>query len=261
MSTQLRKLKEKEKRRQDILKAAGKLFKTIGYKNTSMDMVAQKSHLSKGTLYLYFKNKDDLYASCVLQDGLSNLSALFEEAERTKKSVIDIIISYTDSFYKFTKDYPELFNLMFGVNSAEGIDLCNVSEETRQLMETYQREIFRSRVEVFRRGVREGIFSDDISACYAVIQIWASISGALYMSQKEQLKMLFENINPQDFIRDIAKMYVIAYSKSENVRKKLLSEVWENAVAQAPSVIRQDENFIKEINFINSKKVKNDEKV
>lgn len=261
MSIQKRKIKEKERRRNNILKAAGKLFKSVGYKNTSMDMVANKCQLSKGTLYLYFKNKDDLYASCVLQDGLSNLSALFDEAEKTKKSVVDIIISYTDAFYKFTNDYPELFNLMFGVNSAEGLDLCNISDETRQLMEDYQRKIFRSRVEVFRRGVKEGIFSDDFSACYAVIQLWTSISGALYMSQKEQLKMLFENIKTQDFIRDIAKMYVIAYSKSESLRKKLLSEVWENAVAQAPSIIKESTNFIQEINFINSKEVKNVKKV
>ena len=57
-----RKEREKEQRRKAILDAAEKVFFEKGLKYSTMDDVAEEAELSKGTLYLYFKNKEELFA-------------------------------------------------------------------------------------------------------------------------------------------------------------------------------------------------------
>lgn len=51
----------KELRRLKISNAARELFTDFGYKSVSMEQIAQKANVAKGTIYLYFKDKDDLF--------------------------------------------------------------------------------------------------------------------------------------------------------------------------------------------------------
>jgi len=60
-----RKTREKEQRRNTILAAAEKLFARDGYTATSLDRVAEEVEISKGTIYLYFKNKEDLFFTLI----------------------------------------------------------------------------------------------------------------------------------------------------------------------------------------------------
>jgi AcrR family transcriptional regulator len=53
-----RKQREKEKRRTEIVDAAEKLFYKKGFDNVTMDEIADAVEFSKGSLYVYFKNKD-----------------------------------------------------------------------------------------------------------------------------------------------------------------------------------------------------------
>lgn len=48
-------------RRKEILKAATQSFSLYGYKNTTMDQVARMANVGKGTIYTFFKNKEELF--------------------------------------------------------------------------------------------------------------------------------------------------------------------------------------------------------
>jgi len=52
---------EKDERKQQILKAAASLFAASGFEQISMAEVAQNAGIAKGTVYLYFKTKEDLF--------------------------------------------------------------------------------------------------------------------------------------------------------------------------------------------------------
>jgi TetR/AcrR family transcriptional regulator len=60
-----RKQREKEKRRIGIVDAAEKLFYQKGFDNVTMDEIADAVELSKGSLYVYFRNKDSLFFAIV----------------------------------------------------------------------------------------------------------------------------------------------------------------------------------------------------
>ncbi len=52
---------DREARRQAILQAARQVFARKGFEPATLEAVAREAGLAKGTLYLYFKNKEDLY--------------------------------------------------------------------------------------------------------------------------------------------------------------------------------------------------------
>ena len=62
-----RRQREKEQRKTEIIDAAERLFFARGYEDVSMDEIARGVELNKATLYLYFENKEALYATIVLR--------------------------------------------------------------------------------------------------------------------------------------------------------------------------------------------------
>lgn len=58
---------EKNQKRQDILTSARALFKDKGFHNTKMDEIALAAGVGKGTLYEYFKNKQDIFDEACIE--------------------------------------------------------------------------------------------------------------------------------------------------------------------------------------------------
>ena len=67
MGIRERKQREKERRRQQIMVAAKRVFVKKGYGRATMESIAKEAELSAGTLYLYFKNKSELWATLSLR--------------------------------------------------------------------------------------------------------------------------------------------------------------------------------------------------
>lgn len=67
MGIQERKEREKESRKEEIINAAQKIFFEKGLPAATMDEIAEAAELSKGTLYLYYKSKEDLYLAVTMR--------------------------------------------------------------------------------------------------------------------------------------------------------------------------------------------------
>ncbi len=76
-----RREREKERRRQTILDAAGRVFAARGFHGASMNEIAREAELAPGTLYLYFKDKGLLYAA-LFMSKLGAMVGQIEEAAR-----------------------------------------------------------------------------------------------------------------------------------------------------------------------------------
>ena len=64
-----RREREKLRQRQEIIAAALELFSERGYHNVSMHEIARKAEFAIGTLYKFFRNKEDLYQALVLEQS------------------------------------------------------------------------------------------------------------------------------------------------------------------------------------------------
>lgn len=85
-------------KKEDVISAARSLFKTYGYKKVSMDEIADKSNVTKKTIYTYFKDKNELVKFF-----------LYEELEKMKKIVNKI--SQEDISFDF-KIHKIIFELL-----------------------------------------------------------------------------------------------------------------------------------------------------
>lgn len=57
--------RERENKREAVLRAAASLFNEHGYHGTSLELVAERLHITRPTVYYYFKNKDEILFDCV----------------------------------------------------------------------------------------------------------------------------------------------------------------------------------------------------
>lgn len=93
--------KERQTKRDAVLRMAGRLFTEKGFHDTSLDEVAERLHVSKPTLYYYVKNKDEILFECV-RTGLEMLHAAVDplteagtpplaRLEAAMRSYVDIV--------------------------------------------------------------------------------------------------------------------------------------------------------------------------
>ncbi len=82
-----RREREKVRQRREMVAAALELFSEKGYHNVSMNEIAQKSEFAVGTLYKFFKNKEDLYRTLMLELADQFQSALREALEADEDEI------------------------------------------------------------------------------------------------------------------------------------------------------------------------------
>ncbi|MCI5131850.1 MAG: TetR/AcrR family transcriptional regulator, partial [Candidatus Electrothrix sp. EH2] len=64
-----RREREKQRQRKDMLEAAEQLFAEKGYHNASMQEIAEQAEFAVGTLYKFFKNKEDMYRALMVEQA------------------------------------------------------------------------------------------------------------------------------------------------------------------------------------------------
>ena len=120
MGTKERKEREKSERRNQIQQAAKELFIQKGFWATTMEDIARKAELSPGTIYLYFRNKEELYASL----NVIGLQLLTEEVEKIyhnqRLPVEKKIIKYREAMYNVFQRDPLLIRVVLHVQLKEG---------------------------------------------------------------------------------------------------------------------------------------------
>jgi len=116
----LRRQREKELRVHAILKAAETLFAQNGYHATSMEEIADICELSVGTLYFYFKNKEDLLLN--LMDSISHsLRKLVGNAFKESHSTLEGFTQAGKTFFlEFCQKEPQKIRILLGDTIGQG---------------------------------------------------------------------------------------------------------------------------------------------
>ena len=83
--------RRKHARPEEITAAALELFVERGYANTRLEDVAARASISKGTLYLYFENKEELFKAVVREGLVSPLDAMKNVLEQFEGSSFELL--------------------------------------------------------------------------------------------------------------------------------------------------------------------------
>ena len=112
--TQTRKQALTDLRRREILTAAIKVFGKKGFADTSVDDVAAAAKIAKGTLYLYFRSKEDIYATA-LRQAIHELHALIADRLATAQGLRQKLAIIVASRLEFWMDQRNLYRLIITV--------------------------------------------------------------------------------------------------------------------------------------------------
>lgn len=193
-----RKEREKTKRKNDIVDAAEKLFFTKGFINTAMDEIAAEAELSKGTLYLYFKSKEDLYLA-INHRGLSILEKMFKSASLKGENGLAKTYNIGQAYFEFSNKYPNYFNAMIYYESHD-IDL-DLHESSAQSCEEQGQRVLAVVASAIEQGISDESIRADIDPMDAATVLWAHSTGVIMiLALRGQHLNDKHNVNVNDVI-------------------------------------------------------------
>ena len=137
-----------------IIQSAVECFSKYGLDRTRMDDVAQKADLSKGTLYLYFKSKEDLfYVICE-----NNLKVLKEQLSHIFSTTKEDLVSNAEQFYEnFHKEEKRESEKVFCEIIAESAR----NPKLQKILYTQRIKTFNVVREYLDRQMEKGFFKKD----------------------------------------------------------------------------------------------------
>jgi len=183
MGIQTRQLRDRERRRQQIIAASKRVFTSKGVSRTTIKDIADEAELSPGTLYIYFKNKDELYASLSIR-MLKHLQLSLQRVKETKDLSDDQRI---DSVKKALLELYEIDPLMLinlsHLQASETLD--NISPELYEQILDLSRRSLQTLSEIFAEGIELGSFLKRKPIQLAVV-LWAMFSGLVLWEESKR---------------------------------------------------------------------------
>jgi AcrR family transcriptional regulator len=151
-------LDEREQKRENIMKAALKIFSQKGFSPAALDEVAQEAGIAKGTLYLYFKDKEDLFCSTILNviDDLANFLREHIDEKMGPIQVLESIAYHQLQFFSQNRDVYGIFQTLINDNL-----LCSHKRLFSLLLEKKQ-ELIDYETSIVERGKRKGVIRSDL---------------------------------------------------------------------------------------------------
>lgn len=112
MTVASRREREQQMRREVIMVAAQKLFGQKGFELTTVDEIAAEAELGKGTIYSYFKSKDEIYIA-ILEKGLEILRERMNRVIAEGKSATETLYGLYDTFIQYHRERHGLIETLF----------------------------------------------------------------------------------------------------------------------------------------------------
>lgn len=168
-STVPRRVRRKEARPGELLEAALTLFVEKGYAATKVDEVAARAGVSKGTLFLYFSSKEELFKAVVRHNIAERFSTWNGEFEQFQGTTTDMLRYCYSSWWQH-----------IGATRASGIAKLMLSEASHfpEITQFYQREVTEPGQQLIRRVLQRGMDCGEfrpLNLDYAVYAVLAPL--------------------------------------------------------------------------------------
>ena len=141
--------RRKAERPQEILEAAFVEFSRNGYAMTTLDRVAEHAGVTKGTIYVYFENKEHLFISMVREVTKAALDTVHEMLETHEGSTADLLRAQFSFIYQ---------HIVEDRRRREVLRML-IAEAPRfpELADRYHQEILRPCLDMLRKAIRRGM--------------------------------------------------------------------------------------------------------
>jgi len=177
-----RREREKLERRDSILQAAVQVYMEEGYHATTMEKIADTAELSRATLYLYFKTKDEIFVQAIARQS-EIFARLLEGVHKRREEVGDNLLQELwNCFRKFYLLDPAIMNVTLYFHQ---------SQMLRSLPDPLRAELDRTGSQNYswlRRiagyGIRQGLFRRCNEKTLAEF-IWTAFLGIVHLENSK----------------------------------------------------------------------------
>lgn len=228
MGIEERKAREKERRRNQIIDAAEKVIFSKGLEQSTMDEIAEEAELSKGTLYLYFKNKNELYLA-ITQRGSDLLNERFTKvfADDHDHTGLELIRFMGKSYLDFVQNYPDYFRAFMYYESLTDVEELQKSEFA-QTCEENRNEALNFMIRALQIGMQDGTIDNSYDPKELAVVIWSSTRGITNLthmkSSGHHFQMLDEMEIPVDSLFENFLKLIGTGIATEKARSKWLTD-------------------------------------
>lgn len=176
MGLEERRKRERENRKNAILKAARRLFFENGFRPVTVESIAKKAELSKGSIYLYFKSKEEIYTQILLSDidkFHEHFTDLLQNPTSASEAITKFAIIYVDLFLNERELFRILMTFMLHTNA------MNLPEDlNNHLIKSTNRNI-NIIEEIFRYGIERGEFPPTMNLRLSRNAFWGLLNGII----------------------------------------------------------------------------------
>lgn len=181
-------------RRQMILDGATKAFTQFGYKATTMDLVAKLANVGKGTIYTFFKNKEELFDE-IFTSLLMEMRKIADEAIDEKNSFSENLHLALFAILEFRKNH-QLTIKIFQENAELG------TSAVKEMIEKMEQMIIR----YIKTKVKEAIDKGDIKPCDP--ELTAFVMVKLYIALIFDWEKRYEPLTKEE-VAESLELYVL----------------------------------------------------
>lgn len=198
----VRKRESPEQRKSQIIAAADHVLLNVGIDRFTIDQVIEKAGIAKGTVYRYYKNKDEMLAELVAK-ALQLLHETFVEATNKTPSYIDKIKAICHSHYDYTKTYPAYSDLISYMERPE-FDIhvqgyINISYAITDFVVT-----------IVREGQQAGEIKKDLDPHLVTYIAWATNVGVVqFVESKKHMLKNHHEISTEQMVDAFADMITL----------------------------------------------------
>lgn len=196
MGTEERKKREKERRRNAIVDAAEKVIFTKGIEQATMDEIAEEAELSKGTLYIYFKNKNELYMA-ICERGSNLLNDQLGKIFSGDHSGLELVRMMGETYLTFVRNNPEYFNAFIFYETMEDVQELKESSMA-QTCEKNMREAMNFMVRALQIGMQDGTINSSYDPKELAVMLWASTRGITMIHHMKEKGHHFKIVDEMD---------------------------------------------------------------
>jgi len=178
-----RKEREKEARRNQILDAAERIFETKGTSQATMDDIAKEAELAKGTIYLYYKNKDELQVGLIMRSfDLMNeeFTAAFERAPLAIQKINEVGKAY----WHFAASRPFNFGMMCNMDFPQR---ALISDELFAELDQKSSWLWKFLISMIEEAKIEGTVKHDVDSFSLSMLLWVNSMSILRLYQRFHL--------------------------------------------------------------------------
>ena len=172
-----RREREKLRQRQDMLSAALELFSEKGYHNISMHEIAARAEFAVGTIYKFFKNKEDLYKALVLEQS-DKFHDTLTQAIEAPDDEIEKLRNYVRAKGEVFQANASMIRLYFAETRGASFNImAGLDSEIRE-----QYDIFLQKLAmVFEEGIKNKRFKKISDPYYLAIAIESITNAFLFL--------------------------------------------------------------------------------